>query len=78
MSISSVSSYSSVFQSPGTRPVDYGTQVQPVQAAQQQAEQTAASAQQDSQQTNTNPTDNERQEAINAGRSRGNFVNITA
>lgn len=77
MAISGVSSYSSVFQSPGVRPAENGARVQPVPPADQQAQQTA-SAQQDNQQPNTNPTDNERQEAVSSGRTRGSFVNITA
>jgi hypothetical protein len=78
MAISGVSSYSSsVFQTPGVRPAESNTRVQPVPPAEQEAQQ-AAATQQDNQQTNTNPTDNERQEAVASGRTRGSFVNITA
>ena len=78
MAISGVSSYSSsVFQTPGVRPAENSTRVQPVPASDQQAQQTSAT-QQDNQQTNTNPTDTERQEAVSSGRTRGSFVNITA
>lgn len=78
MAISGVSSNSSsVFQTPGVRPAESNTRVQPVPPSDQQAQQTA-STQQDNQQTNTNPTDNERQEAVASGRTRGSFVNITA
>ncbi|MBP7340278.1 hypothetical protein [Niveispirillum sp.] len=78
MAISGVSSYSSsVFQTPGVRPAESNTRVQPVPPADQQAQQ-ATATQQDNQQTNTNPTDNERQEALSSGRTRGSFVNITA
>ncbi|MFV3076790.1 hypothetical protein [Niveispirillum fermenti] len=76
MAISGVSAYSSVFQTPGVRPADTA-RVQPVPPAEQEAQQ-AATTQQENQQTNTNPTDNERQEALTAGRTRGSFVNITA
>lgn len=78
MAISGVSSYSSsVFQTPGVRPADNGTRVQPVPPPDQQAPQ-ASSTQNNQQQPNTNPTDNERQEALSAGRTRGSFVNISA
>lgn len=78
MAISGVSSYStSVFQTPGVRPAENGSRVQPVPPADQQAQQ-AAATQQDNQQPNTNPSDNERQEAVASGRTRGSFVNITA
>lgn len=78
MAISGVSSYSSsVFQTPGIRPQENSARVQPVPPADQQAQQ-ATATQQDNQQTNTNPTDNERQEAVASGRTRGSFVNITA
>lgn len=78
MAISGVSSYSSsVFQTPGVRPQENNARVQPVPPADQQAQQ-ASTTQQDNQQTNTNPTDNERQEAVASGRTRGSFVNITA
>jgi len=78
MAISGVSSYSSsVFQPPGVRPAESNTRVQPVPPSDQQTQQTA-STQQDNQQTNTNPTDTQRQEAASSGRTRGSFVNITA
>lgn len=75
MAISGVSAYSSVFQTPGVRPADTA-RVQPVPPAEQEAQQ--AATQQENQQTNTSPSDTERQEALNAGRTRGSFVNITA
>ena len=79
MAISSVSSNSSqsVFQSPGVRPAENTARVNPVPAADQQAQQTAAT-QQDNQQTNTSPSETERQDAVASGRTRGSFVNITA
>ena len=78
MAISSISSGStSVFQTPTVRPADNTTRVQPVPPPDQQAQQTAAT-QQDNQQTNTNPTETERRDAVASGRSRGSFVNITA
>ncbi len=80
MAISGVSSYSSsVFQTPGVRPPDNttGTRVQPVPPSTEEQTERTASAQ-NQQQTNTNPTDNERQEAVSAGRTRGSFVNISA
>lgn len=78
MAISGVSSYStSVFQTPGVRPTDNGARVQPVPPPDQQAQQ-AATTQQDNQQTNTNPSESQRQEAVASGRTRGSFVNITA
>ncbi len=77
MAISGVSSYSSsVFQAPGVRPAESNTRVQPVPPPDQQAQQTAAT-QQDNQQTNTNPSDSQRQDAAASGRTRGSFVNIT-
>lgn len=79
MAISGVSSYSSsVFQTPGVRPADNttGTRVQPVQSSTEEQTERTSSAQ--SQQPNTNPSDNERQEALSAGRTRGSFVNISA
>ncbi|MFV3130016.1 hypothetical protein [Niveispirillum sp. KHB5.9] len=79
MAISGVSSYSSsTFQPTGVRPAESNTRVQPVPPADQQAQQTAAATQQDNQQTNTNPTESQRQEATASGRTRGSFVNITA
>lgn len=79
MAIGGVSSYSSsVFQTPGVRPPDNttGTRVQPVPSSTE--EQTERTASTQSQQPNTSPTDNERQEALSAGRTRGSFVNISA
>lgn len=78
MAISSVSSYSSqsVFQSPGVRPAESNNRVNPVPASDQQAQQ-AAATQQDNQQSNTNPSETERRDAVSAGQTRGSFVNIT-
>jgi hypothetical protein len=79
MAISGVSAYASqaVTQSPTVRSTDGGSRVQAVNAVQQenttnQAEESRESVQ------NTSPTESERQEALQAGRTRGSFLNITA
>ncbi len=79
MAISGISAYASqaVSQSPTVRSSDGGSRVPAVNAAQQDNSSNPAEESRESVQ-NTAPTENERQEAVQSGRTRGSFVNITA
>ncbi|SNR84036.1 hypothetical protein SAMN05880556_10148 [Azospirillum sp. RU38E] len=79
MAISGISAYASqaVSQSPTVRSTDGGSRVQAVGAVQQDNSSNPAEESRESVQ-NTAPTENERQEALQSGRTRGSFVNITA
>ncbi|WP_143270656.1 MULTISPECIES: hypothetical protein [unclassified Azospirillum] len=59
------------------RSTDGGSRVQAVGAVQQDNSSNPAEESRESVQ-NTAPTENERQEALQSGRTRGSFVNITA
>lgn len=80
MAISGVSAYASqvVSQSPTVRSTDGGSRVSAVSPVEQETTTQQTAQQEQAQTQNTTPTDSERQEAVQAGRTRGSFVNITA
>lgn len=77
--ISSATGTSSVFNAPGLRPVDPSTQQgQPAQAGQAQRQDQEQQAVATRQTLNTAPTEQQRDEAVASGQTRGSFVDIRA